>query len=92
MIDCPECRPYGNMQNAQLEIIAHNYSGCGVDHAVCEECGKAWSISYKIDELTRIPSWDGLSREELEQQKLDKIKDLEDDEKQELDRLKRKYE
>ena len=39
MIKCPECPPYAQ-KNPQLDIVVYNYSGCGVDHAICENCGK----------------------------------------------------
>jgi hypothetical protein len=49
-----------------------------VDIAQCPECGKAWEISYKVADMTRVPSWDGLTRQqqeaaEAEQKERDKL-------------------
>lgn len=38
----------------QLTELERNYSGCGVDHYKCENCGSLFSVSYKIDAITKI--------------------------------------
>lgn len=49
-----------------LECTCRNYSGCSVDMAQCNECGKGYQVSYKIDQVTLAPDWDGETREETE--------------------------
>jgi len=41
-----------------LEIVEHNYSGCGEDMANCPKCGHGFAISYRIDKITRAKDWD----------------------------------
>lgn len=64
-ISCPECPPYGKKgRRHQLDCVERNYSGCGVDIGQCPECGKAWTVSYKVEALTRVTEWDRPTREE----------------------------
>jgi len=50
---CPICPPFYNKKGMQiaepLKLRVENYSGCGVDFAVCATCGRTFQISYKID-------------------------------------------
>jgi hypothetical protein len=59
---CPVCPPRKNKRGEQIGIRLRcsedNYSGCGVDMANCPECGKGFQVSFKIDEVTREPTWD----------------------------------
>ena len=49
-----------------LVELFRNYSGFSVDFGACEECGKAYQISYKIDNMVQCPDWNIPSREETE--------------------------
>lgn len=55
---CPECPPdvrrSGRVARPRLNISDTNYHGCGVDIATCPDCGKTFTISYKIDKIERI--------------------------------------
>lgn len=42
------------LRGSILEEVEHNYSGCGVDHYQCPTCEALFSVSYKIDEITKI--------------------------------------
>lgn len=95
-IECPECPGMGKRNRKPLLIVAErNYSGCSVDYGYCEECGKAWCISYKVDEMVRAPEWDGPSREECEEKEaeeaLEKAKEKEIEDKRMLQELMEKY-
>lgn len=61
-IFCPLCPPRFNRRKDKigvcLDLIESNYSGCGEDIMSCPECAKTFSISYKVDEITRIPDWE----------------------------------
>lgn len=96
-IPCPECPPYGKKGHRhQLECVARNYSGCGVDIGQCPECGKAWEVSYKVEALTRVTEWDGPTREAQEaedaRQKAEAARLAADMERAEYNRLKAKFE
>ncbi len=41
-----------------LFMLAQNYSGCGVDHMRCPQCGKGYQVSYKVDEVIHIKGLD----------------------------------
>jgi hypothetical protein len=63
---CPECKPVFRVPKnkprvrvgVRLELVESNYSGLSVDMATCPECGRGYSISYKVDRIERAPSWD----------------------------------
>ena len=57
-IDCPDCADNTNVRNPRLVVIEQNYSGSGCDMGICPNCGKAWNISYKVNEMTHVPEWD----------------------------------
>jgi len=59
---CPDC------PNEQLSVLVRNYSGCSVDFGRCPKCGKAWQISFKVDEIRREPRRDGPTRKEVEEE------------------------
>lgn len=42
------------MRGSNLMEVEQNYSGCGVDHYQCPTCEALFSVSYKIDEITKI--------------------------------------
>jgi len=60
-----------------LECVESNYSGCSVDVARCPECGKGYQVSFTIQEVKHVPSWDGPTQEEREaeekQRKLERL-------------------
>ena len=94
-IECPECPGNGKRNSKPLLIcIERNYSVCSIDYGCCEECGKAWCVSYKIDieKLNRDEKWDGPSRKEREAEALNKQIEQEKKERAEMARLKTKYE
>lgn len=68
-LECPECPPFGKRKDRrhQLEVLSINYSGSGTDVGACPECGKAYSISYKVDVMEPCPSWNIPSRVEVEE-------------------------
>lgn len=55
---CPQCPPIINKKGRRidqpLELITSNYSGCGVDIAICPTCQKRFQISYKVDKIILI--------------------------------------
>jgi hypothetical protein len=63
---CPECKPVvkrnkngkSRRLNSYLTLEESNYSGCGVDIYSCPDCRKVFQISYKVDEVIRIPEWE----------------------------------
>lgn len=70
---CPDCPPVKrNVRGVEkvfgpwLELRERSYSGTGVDHAACPECGHAFLVSYKVDEVTRIARFDEGTRAEQE--------------------------
>lgn len=71
---CPVCPKWrsrkGSERGQELILGTSNYSGCGVDIANCSECGKGFQISYKVDEVTHVPDWDGGTRVEREASEL----------------------
>ena len=94
MLECPECPGAGKSgkYKPKLFCVERNYSGCSVDYGQCEECGKAWCVSYAVKELRRDKEWDGESRAEQEAAKEREKREAVDREKAELARLKAKYE
>jgi hypothetical protein len=91
-IECPECPGFGKRnRKPRLICVQRNYSGCSVDYGYCEECGKAWCISYKVDNLKRDKAWDMPSRKEREAEEANEKLEEEKKERAELARLKTKY-
>jgi len=90
-INCPEC-PTSGRYKYQLMCVESNYSGCSVDIGQCEECGKAWQISFKVDKITRVEEWDGESREQREAWEASEKQKRIEAEKAKLKELKDKYE
>ena len=92
-IPCPDCKPFGKdgKRRHLLYCCERNYSGTAQDHAECPECGHAFFISYKVDEITRCPDFDGQSREEREKDELQRIAKETINEISELERLAQKY-
>lgn len=41
----------------RLMIVEENYSGCGVDHAVCGKCRNTFQVSYKVDEIILLEGY-----------------------------------
>jgi len=41
---CPNCK-------INLFCVEQNYSGSGEDMAECDECGKTFYVTYKIDKI-----------------------------------------
>lgn len=92
-IACPECPGVGPQKRKPwLQVAERNYSGCSVDMGCCEECGKAWEISFKVDTMTRAPRFDDLTRVEQEAEIAQEAKETEAQEREEMARLKAKYE
>lgn len=59
---CPVCPPIQTKRGLRyhkLELIESNYSGCGVDMAICDKCRRGFCISYKVDKIERDRAWDG---------------------------------
>lgn len=76
-IPCPHCKATDTCR-VPLKCSERNYSGCSVDMANCPECGKGFSVSYKIDEVVPVESWDELTRTEREAYtKRERAKELE---------------
>lgn len=52
---CPDCPPVVNKKDRRidppLKLVESNYSGCGVDIAECERCGKAFQIEYQVKSI-----------------------------------------
>jgi len=95
-IECPECPGTGKRQRKPvLEMLSKNYSGCSVDFGGCPECGKAWQVSYKIDNMTHEADWDIPSRKEREQaeekEAARKLEQKELEEYKEFERLRVKF-
>jgi len=42
------------IHEVELELAETNYSGCGVDIAVCPRCGRTFQVSYKVDEVMEV--------------------------------------
>ena len=66
MIECPECPAVERGKRSVkpfLEVVDSNYSGTSTDIGMCPRCNKAWSISFKIDKISRAPTWDIPSRD-----------------------------
>lgn len=88
-VKCPGC-------GHNLSCIERNYSGCSVDNAVCEKCGKGWQISFKVNEIRREPEYDDESeerrKERVAKEREDSNKQIIREEKDILKRLKEKYE
>ncbi len=86
-IECPDCPPFGKRNRRHtLIVLTRNYSGCAIDMGACPECGKAWSISYKINMFEPCPDWNIPSR--VEQEEKDRIaKEIQDGAIEEHDRL-----
>jgi hypothetical protein len=59
---CPACYPIknkrGNIIGPRLILVETNYSGTGVDMVNCEQCGKGFQVSYKVDKIVRAKDWD----------------------------------
>lgn len=92
-LECPECPGAGKGKRKPLLIcVERNYSGCSVDMGQCEECGKAWEISFKVKEIVRQEGWDGESRSEREAAQEREKAEAENRERAELARLKNRYE
>ena len=95
-IECPDCPPFGKRKDRrhQLEVLSINYSGSGTDVGACPECGKAYSISYKIDKMEPCPDWNIPSRVEQEEKmriaKEAYLKAEEEHDRSEYERLKKK--
>ena len=56
-IECPVCPKRKTKRGSfgvQLELVEHNYSGCGVDIASCPNCQRVFEISYKVDKIKDI--------------------------------------
>lgn len=55
---CPTCPPVLNKKNRRidppLQLLNSNYSGCGVDIAVCSTCQHRFQISYKVDKILDV--------------------------------------
>jgi len=70
-IVCPDCEQLPQFKDGRYKPILicnkRNYSGCSVDIANCEECGHGFQVSYKVDEITRIPKFDAMSRQEMQE-------------------------
>lgn len=41
-----------------LHLIESNYSGCGVDMVECRKCKHVFQVSYKVDQVIRVSSWE----------------------------------
>lgn len=57
--DCPQFKKVDRNGNqitvgSCLELVEHNYSGCGVDHFQCPKCDSMFEVSYKIAEVKKI--------------------------------------
>ena len=62
-IYCPICAAGGNRYGkAKLICATRSYSGYPVDLGHCEECGRAFFVSYQVKELRPIPELDGPDR------------------------------
>jgi hypothetical protein len=89
-VSCPEC------PKEELTVVEKNYSGCSIDFGRCSKCGKAWQISFKVDEIKRIPDWDGPTREQVEAEKEAKEEEAEKKAKEErrnlYENLKKEFE
>lgn len=61
-IYCPDCglgkNRRGDVIGTDLELTEHNYSGCGVDIMHCPECAHVFEVSFKVDQIKRIPDWE----------------------------------
>lgn len=95
-IECPDCPPWGKRKDRrhQLEVLSINYSGSGTDVGACPECGKAYSISYKVDKMEPCPDWNIPSKVDLEEEEriATEIRDCEivEQDRLEYERLKKK--
>jgi hypothetical protein len=83
-IDCPECPEPKRGRKPQLKLTERNYSGCNVDYVACEECGKAWCVSYAVDKIERAEDWDGPSRDQREAEGMARLKAIEAEEFEEM--------
>ena len=95
-IECPDCPPFGKRNRRHtLDVLSINYSGSGTDIGACPECGKAWSISYKIDVMESCPDWNIPSRVDLEEEERIAREALENEVNEkdlsEYERLKKKF-
>mgnify|MGYP000219768253 FL=1 len=45
----------GRRIDEPLRLSRSNYSGYGVDIAVCPSCNKTFQISYKVDQIIEVP-------------------------------------
>jgi len=68
---CPDCQPIERVVRGVCKVVGpwlqlreRSYSGTGVDHAACPECGHAFFVSYKVDDVTRNEDFDEGSRAE----------------------------
>ena len=52
-IDCPVCEGETG-EKITLNCAAQNYSGCGVDIGVCNNCGSSFQISFKVDKVRQL--------------------------------------
>lgn len=61
-IYCPDCglgkNRRGDTIGTDLELSERNYSGCGVDIMHCPECGHVFEVSFKVDQVKRVPDWE----------------------------------
>jgi hypothetical protein len=56
---CPICPEVFSTKSKRrigesLEEEVRNYSGCGVDMAVCINCNRKFVISYKVDQIKEV--------------------------------------
>lgn len=53
---CPHCLDVNSNRRFQpiLILTERNYSGCGVDIAICTKCDKRFQISYKVDKIIEV--------------------------------------
>ena len=55
---CPDCKPVINSKGIRIDVplklITNNYSGCGIDIAICDKCNQKFQISYKVDKIIKL--------------------------------------
>lgn len=95
-LECPDCPPFGKRNRRHgLAVLSINYSGSGTDVGACPECGKAYSISYKVDKMETCPDWNIPSRvqqEETDREREEASKNaVNKRDLAEFDRLKKKF-
>jgi hypothetical protein len=67
-IFAPCCdKPTGKLfERVRLYVTSTNYSGTATDVGNCPECGKGYSVSFKVDKVVRVKDWDSKPLKELE--------------------------